>query len=266
MTRVRHAAVAGLFYPGDPTELRRDLDRLLAAPSRGPPPKACIAPHAGYAYSAPIAADAYRRIAQARDTIERVVVLGPAHRYPLRGIATHGADVFRTPLGDIAVDPVARDLPGVRVVNAAHEGEHALEVHLPFLQAALGEFRLVPLLVGESAPDDVADVLDRLWGGAETLIVVSSDLSHFHDHSAAQRRDKKTAAAIEALDEQAVGPYDACGNRAIGGLIVACRRHGLHLVATDLRTSADTAGTPERVVGYGAFVSEAEPARRPAPS
>jgi len=261
VTTVRPPSVAGLFYPGRRDELRDVLDELLAGPARGPAPKAFIAPHAGYVYSGPIAADAYRRVAAARDHIERVVLLGPAHRFPLRGIATHGADAFRTPLGDVPIDPVARDLPGARVVDAAHVSEHSLEVHLPFLQAALREFRLVPLLVGDATPGDVADVLDHLWGGDETLIVVSSDLSHYHDHATAARRDAATAARIEALDAESIGSHDACGCRGIGGLIVACRRRGLRLVNTDLRTSADTAGTPDRVVGYGVFVTEVDPGR-----
>lgn len=256
MRHVRPPAVAGLFYPGRADVLERTVRELLAAaPDDGDAPKALIAPHAGYVYSGPVAATGYRRVAAARGRIRRVVLAGPAHRYPLRGIATHSADAFATPLGEIPLDPAVRDVPGVAVLDAAHEGEHSLEVHLPFLQIALGEFSLLPLLVGETPPEDVADVLGRLWDGDETLVVVSSDLSHFENLPTARRQDARTAHNIEALQVDSIGPYDACGCHPVRGLMEACARRGLRLEAIDLRTSGDTAGDPRRVVGYGTFVT-----------
>jgi AmmeMemoRadiSam system protein B len=256
MSDVRRPAVAGLFYPGRADILERTVRELLdAAPDSGPVPKALILPHAGYVYSGAVAASGYRRIERARGRIERVVLAGPAHRYPLRGIATHSARAFETPLGEIPLDRTAQDISGARVLNIAHRGEHSLEVHLPFLQVALGQFALLPLLVGDAAPDDVADVLDHVWGGDETLIVISSDLSHFEDSATARRLDAKTARASEALDVDAVGPHDACGCRPVAGLMRACERRGLGLSAVDLRTSGDTVGDPHRVVGYGTFVT-----------
>jgi AmmeMemoRadiSam system protein B len=254
MSTVREPAVAGLFYPAEPRELERQIRGYLdAAEQTGPPPKALIAPHAGYIYSGPVAATGYKRLLPARDTIERVVLLGPAHRYPC-GLAAHGADHFATPLGRIPVDPVVRTLPHVEVLDAAHTGEHSLEVHLPFLQVVLGEFTLVPLAVGDAGPAEVGEVLEAVWGGPETLIVISSDLSHFHDYATAKRIDGATADAIVGLRPERIGPEHACGCRAIGGLLTIARKRGLEVTAVDLRNSGDTAGSRDEVVGYGAFV------------
>jgi AmmeMemoRadiSam system protein B len=248
--------VAGLFYPGRAEALEATVRELLtAAPADGPVPKALIVPHAGYVYSGAVAATGYRRVVAARDRIRRVVLLGPAHRYPLVGVATHSAEAFATPLGEMPLDPAVRDVPGVQVLDVAHEGEHSLEVHLPFLQVALRECTLLPLLVGDAAPDAVAEIIGRLWGGDETLVVVSSDLSHFEDIATARRIDRRTARAIETLQIGAVGPHDACGCHPVSGLMEACSRRGLQLAAIDLRTSGDTAGDPHRVVGYGTFVT-----------
>jgi AmmeMemoRadiSam system protein B len=261
MTAIRRPAVAGMFYPADPAELRRVIGRFLAAvKSAGPAPKALIAPHAGYIYSGPVAASVYARLAPLRGTISRVVLLGPAHRVGFRGLALSDADHFLTPLGQVAVDKTAAqalgDLPQVRVHDAAHAGEHSLEVHLPFLQELLGEFRLVPIVVGEAGPEEVAEVLERLWGGPETLIVVSSDLSHYHDYATAQKLDRATSQAIEGLRYEDIGYDDACGRTPVGGLLCYARRHGLKARTLDLRNSGDTAGPRDRVVGYGAYVLE----------
>jgi AmmeMemoRadiSam system protein B len=262
VTARRAAAVAGLFYPADAAELRRTVTALLdAALSPGEPhvPKVLVVPHAGYVYSGPVAATAYARVIPGRGRVRRVVLLGPAHRALLRGLATHSARAFETPLGAVATEPPPLDAE-IPVHDAAHLGEHSLEVHLPFLQVALGDFRVVPILVGDAAPDDVARALDALWGGPETLIVVSSDLSHFLDCDTARRRDRATADAIVRLDAGAVRDDDACGARPLRGLLVALQRRDLALECIDLRNSSDTAGPDDRVVGYGAFAAY-EPGR-----
>jgi AmmeMemoRadiSam system protein B len=246
--------VAGTFYPADPAELREAVRGYLGARGGLPPPKALIVPHAGYVYSGPIAGSGYRRWEGVRGN--RVVLLGPAHRYPLAGLAAHGATSFETPLGRVPVDTeaIARllTLPQVQQLDAAHRGEHSLEVHIPFLQVLFREFRLVPLVVGDAAPAEVADALELVWD-EDTLVVVSSDLSHYHDYETARRLDRETADAIERLRPVDVGPEDACGCRAIGGLLEAARRRGLRATTLDLRSSGDTAGPRSEVVGYGAF-------------
>lgn len=259
MLRIRSPAVAGMFYPNDPTELRSEIDAYLGAVVYdGPAPKALIAPHAGYIYSGPVAANAYARLRAIRNRIRRVVLLGPAHRVPFRGLAASSAQAFETPLGAVTVDQESlaaiADLPQVQVLDEAHRLEHSLEVQLPFLQTALDDFTLVPLVVGEASAQAVAEVLERLWGGSETLIVISSDLSHYHDYDTARRMDGKTTAAIEALRDDAIGYDDACGRNPVNGLLQAARHHGLHARTVDLRNSGDTAGPRDRVVGYGAYV------------
>jgi predicted class III extradiol MEMO1 family dioxygenase len=309
-------------------------------------PKAIIVPHAGYIYSGPIAASAYARLQPARGTITRVVLLGPAHRVGFEGLALSSADYFVTPLGKIPVDRAALDrvsaLPQVHRLDAAHAQEHSLEVHLPFLQEVLGDFTLVPLVVGDAGPEEVGAVIELLWGGpesatatslsrgprlgnrsrrcstscihavvdpigesaigtslsrgprlgnrsrrcstscihavvdpigesaigtslsrgprldpiGETLIVISSDLSHYHDYATAQRLDRATSAAIEALRPQDIGYDQACGRNPVNGLLHVARARGLHARTIDLRNSGDTAGTRDQVVGYGAYVFE----------
>lgn len=259
MKTIRQPAVAGLFYPADPRSLRAEVDGYLdeAAGDVGPPPKALIAPHAGYVYSGPVAAHAYARLRTVADRITRVVLLAPAHRWPFYGLAVPEADEFQTPLGRVAVDRAAigavADLPQVHRLDAAFDGEHALEVHLPFLQAVLRGFRVVPFVVGEASAAEVADVLERLWGGDETLIVVSSDLSHYLDYDTAKARDAQTTRRIESLDPS-VGSHDACGRTPVNGLLTVARRHGLMAETVDLRNSGDTAGPRDRVVGYGAYL------------
>ena len=259
MHNIRKPAVAGLFYPAAADELRAQVVGLLqqARISDQPPPKALIAPHAGYMYSGPIAASAYAQLRAARDHIRRVVLLGPAHRIAFRGIAASSAIAFRTPLGDIAIDSTAQaqldDLPQVQTLDAAHAEEHSLEVQLPFLQEVLTDFSLVPLVVGDASYAEIAQVLDRLWGGPETLVVISSDLSHYHDYHTAQRMDRATSQAIEDLQPERIDYEQACGRTPVGGLLLAARARGLHADTLDLRNSGDTAGPRDQVVGYGAY-------------
>jgi AmmeMemoRadiSam system protein B len=256
---VRPTAVAGTFYPRDAAELETVVDHDLAdAPHGGPVPKAVIAPHAGYVYSGPIAGSAYARLEPGRGAIERVILLGPAHRVPVDGMAVPSVDAFATPFGPVAVDDDARaralELPGVHVDDRAHAPEHSLEVHLPFLVRTLGPgIRVLPVVVGHATADEVAALLDALWGGPETVIVVSSDLSHYHDYGTATARDRATATAIVERRWDEIGPYDACGAYPVRGLLEIARRKDLTVELLDLRNSGDTAGDRSRVVGYGAF-------------
>ncbi len=256
---VRPAACAGRFYPATEQELRSHLRACLAAvPSaEGPVPKAIIAPHAGYVYSGPIAASAYARLAAGREVLRRVVVVGPSHYASFTGLATTLVDDFATPLGRVPVDKEAltqlRDLAEVHPDEEAHRPEHCLEVQLPFLQTVLEDFRLVPLLVADTSDAQVVRVLETLWGGAETCVVVSSDLSHYHHYEAARQLDAATAHAIEALRAEDLDSEQACGCGAVRGLLRVARGHGLRCHTLDLRNSGDTAGPRDRVVGYGAF-------------
>lgn len=253
----RPTAVAGMFYPADATTLERTvLDLVAAAPAGYDDAKAIIAPHAGYPYSGPTAAYAYRLLEGRRDRIRRVVLLGPAHRVYLQGMALPSVDAFATPLGDVPIDAEGVELalsqPGAQVSDEAHAAEHSLEVHLPFLQAVLDDFQLVPIVVGVCSADQVAAVLEALWGGEETVIVASSDLSHFHAYADAQAIDAQTTARIEARETTLQGE-EACGAYALNGLLLAAQAHGLRVRALDVRNSGDTAGDRQRVVGYGAY-------------
>lgn len=261
MRDVRPAAVAGLFYPGSPSELAATVRGCLSEALRpaGAPagvPKALIVPHAGYVYSGPIAAGAYARLAALRGTIRRVVLLGPTHRVAVRGLALPSVRAFATPLGEVEVDREAvaavAGMPQVVVSDAAHALEHSLEVQLPFLQAVLDGFRIVPFAVGAASADEVAQVLDRLWGGPETLVVVSSDLSHYHRYAEARAIDRASAERILALDGT-LDHEEACGATPINGLLLCARRRGLAPELVDLRNSGDTAGDRSRVVGYASF-------------
>ncbi len=260
MPKVRPAACAGRFYPAEPTKLRHLVKSLLASANTpdGPAPQAIIAPHAGYDYSGPVAASAYAFLQLARDIIKRVVLIGPAHYAEFAGLAVSSADAFSTPLGSVSVDKNAvaqlRLLPQLKVFDQAHAPEHCLEVHLPFLQTVLDRFALVPLLVGDAADEEVAEVLAALWDGPETRIVVSSDLSHYHDYQNARMLDQTTARAIEALQAGQLDGDQACGVRPIHGLLHLARERGLCPTCIDLRNSGDTAGRRDPVVGYGAFV------------
>jgi MEMO1 family protein len=261
MVAIRPAAVAGAFYPGDASTLAVEVEGFLRGagkPRAGErPPKAIIAPHAGYIYSGPVAGSAYARIAPLRGTVSRVVLAGPAHRVFVRGVAVPQAGAFATPLGGIALDEPAlerlRRLPFVEVSDHAHALEHSLEVHLPFLQAVLGDFRLVPVVVGGASPEQMAALLDQVWGGDETLVVVSSDLSHFLPYRDACARDRGTADTILGLSPT-LDPEDACGAAPVNGLLELARRRGLEVELVDLRNSGDTAGGRSQVVGYGSFV------------
>lgn len=212
-------------------------------------PKALVVPHAGYVYSGPIAAQAYARVVP--DGIERVVLLGPSHRMPLRGLAVTTLAAWSTPLGEV---PLVPPPPGLPVDDAVHALEHSLEVQVPFLQFVLGSFSLLPLMVGDASVSAVAQALDALWGGPETLIVVSTDLSHYLKYAAAQRLDRETDAAICALDADALTEEGACGRRPLAGLLSVARKRDLSIERVDLRNSGDTAGPRDRVVGYGAYV------------
>lgn len=253
---IRPPAVAGMFYPGERHELLRQVQQFLAEVSvTAPQPKAVILPHAGYIYSGPVAASACSQLRERAASITRVVLLGPDHRVGFRGIAAPSADYFETPLGIIPVDQQAiRALSGVMVFDAAHQQEHSLEVQLPFLQQVLGEFSLVPLVVGSVGQGEVAAVLRQLWGGDETLIVVSSDLSHYHDYETAQRLDAATTDAIEHFDGASIGPDDACGYHGVRGLLQVAAEKGLRELTLDVRNSGDTAGPREQVVGYGSYL------------
>jgi AmmeMemoRadiSam system protein B len=261
-TKIRPPAAAGLFYARNPHQLQTTVADLLGKvqPSAKVLPKALIAPHAGYVYSGGVAAKAFATLRESAQSVKRVVLIGPAHFVPVRGIAAPTVDAFETPLGCVPVDRDAlaaiADFPFVVEADAPHAPEHSLEVELPFLQALLGSFAAVPLVIGDALAQNVAEVLRRLWGGAETLIVISSDLSHYHDYDTAQRLDAATAAAIERGDWDSIGPDQACGFLAVAGLLVEASRRRLTPQRLALCNSGDTAGPRDRVVGYGAWVVE----------
>jgi AmmeMemoRadiSam system protein B len=263
--RIRPPAVAGMFYPADPVELdamvRADLAEAVARRPAGDdhlPPHALVVPHAGYVYSGPVAASAYARVLARRDEVTRVVLLGPNHRVALRAMALPSVDALATPLGLVPVDAAARALltgrPGVVIDDRPGAEEHSLEVHLPFLQVVLGTgWSVLPVVVGQVPVELVADLLALLWGGPETLVVVSTDLSHYHDDATAHALDSATAANVVARRWRAIEPDRACGAFPLRGLLAEAERRSLPIELLDLRTSGDTAGDHRRVVGYGAF-------------
>ena len=256
---VRQPAVAGQFYASNPDELRQNIQHYLkeAHSNTNIRPKALIAPHAGYIYSGPVAATAYVTLLPINTKISRVILLGPAHRVYIQGLALSSATHFATPLGDIKIDQEAikliSTLPQVIISDQAHAQEHSLEVHLPFLQTVLENFSLVPLVVGDASPKEVAEVLNLLWGDDETLIVISSDLSHYHDYETACEIDKATTRAIENFQLESIDSQHACGCRPVCGLLKIARDKKLNVETLDLRNSGDTAGPRDRVVGYGAY-------------
>ena len=255
----RQAAVAGTFYSENPHELEKDVLQLLAAADKNKlNSKAMIVPHAGFIYSGPIAANAYASLEPRRHTITRIVLLGPSHRVHLKGLAISSAKSFITPLGSINLDRDSIDLisslPQVHEQDDAHLMEHSLEVQLPFLQLTLDYFELVPIVVGDASASDVADVLELLWGEEETLIIISSDLSHFHDYKTAQRLDSQTNKAIESLSYENLTYEDACGRNPVRGLLEIARRKNMHVENIGLKNSGDTAGSKDQVVGYGAYI------------
>lgn len=254
--KTRPAAVAGMFYPADPETLIRMIDGMLAIAGTQPPdsPKAMIVPHAGYIYSGPTAATAYARLD--RNRIRKVVLLGPVHRVPVRGLALPDAEAFATPLGSVPLDAAGMQtighLPQVCRSAMVHAPEHSLEVQLPFLQRALDDFVLLPLAVGDASPEEVAAVIAAVWGGHDTLILISSDLSHFHPYAEARGIDAGTADAILHL-RSALHHEQACGATPVNGLLLLAQRLAMTCRQLDLCNSGDTAGDKQRVVGYGAF-------------
>jgi AmmeMemoRadiSam system protein B len=257
MHNIRPTAVAGLFYPGEANVLAHDVQAMLrAARPNELTPKVLIVPHAGYMYSGAVAASAYAALRNIAPRIRRVVLLGPAHRVAVRGLALPGSESFATPLGEVPIDQEAAQriahLPQVTVSPRAHAQEHALEVQLPFLQAILPDFTLLPLAVGLASAEDVVEVLEVLWGGDETLLVISSDLSHYLPYNVAKQVDSLTAQKILGLEHE-LSHEEACGGTPINGLMLAARRHRLTPHLLDLRNSGDTAGPRDGVVGYAAF-------------
>jgi AmmeMemoRadiSam system protein B len=258
--KVQTPTVAGYFYPADPEELRSDVKQFISVadkPKLPHPPKAIIAPHAGYIYSGPVAGTAYAQLLDIADKISRVVVLAPSHRVAFHGIALSSAEIFRTPLGDLEVDSKAvamiENMPQVQILDQAFSQEHSLEVHLPFLQEALGNFKIVPLVVGDINSEYVAELIETLWGGEETLIVVSSDLSHYLDYETAIETDSATSHAIEQLQTDKITHKHACGGTPVKGLMQVALQKNLEVMTLDMRNSGDTAGPKDRVVGYGAY-------------
>jgi AmmeMemoRadiSam system protein B len=265
MHTVRPTAVAGRFYPANAAQLQRDVSAMLRAAARpdavpAAPPKMLVVPHAGYMYSGPVAARAFARLVGLRGRVRRVVLLGPTHRAACAGLAVPSVDAFDSPLGTVPVDRTAlsvlRDLPQVVESDHVHALEHALEVQLPFLQTALDSFRIVPLAVGDATADEVGEVLERLWGGPETLFVISSDLSHFLPYEQARALDAESARRIVGF-QPTLDHERACGATALNGALRVARRHGLRAQLLDLRNSGDTAGDRRRVVGYCAVAFDA---------
>jgi len=259
-SRTRPPAVAGLFYPGNANELRRDVasyvDACSARAGFAGPPKALIVPHAGYQYSGSVAGFAYRQLRDGSGRIRHVVMIGPSHRVPIRGLAVPSVDSFATPLGDVPVDAAGRgrllELGLVGLSDAAHAAEHSLEVQLPFLQVVLEDFDILPIAVGFASAEQVAQVIDAVWGGPDTLVLVSSDLSHYHTWTEARRLDAETSRSI--LERRSdLQDENACGARGINGLMRVARRRGLTIELLDQRNSGDTAGDHSRVVGYGSY-------------
>ena len=255
------AGVAGYFYPAEPGALAAGVEASLAKASPLQlDAKAVIAPHAGHVYSGDIAGAAYRMLARRRGDVRKVVLLGPTHRMPVRGVALSPADAWATPLGPTRIDVAARDAlarqPGVAVAAEPFAGEHSLEVQLPFIRQALGDVEVLPVLVGSPAPGQVSRLLGEVWGGPETAIVISSDLSHFHDYATAAAKDAETSLGLERLSMRVCEGHRACGYLAISGLLDQAQRRDLRATALDVRNSGDTAGDKSRVVGYGAFAFE----------
>ena len=262
----RKPAVAGTFYPDDPETLSSQISAFLRGipPAEGALlPKAIVVPHAGYVYSGATAASAYGLLIPHKNTIKRVVLLGPCHRVALRGVALSSANAFATPLGSVEVDHTMDDtllsLPHaeVSIFDETHKNEHSLEVQLPFLQSVLGNnFKLIPMVVGDAHTDEIMEILETLWGNDETLIVISSDLSHYLSYDGAKKVDGETCKAIENLDLNSIGDYQACGRVPLKGLLKMANKKGLKATTLDLRNSGDTAGDRDRVVGYGAWSFE----------
>lgn len=255
----RPAAVAGMFYAADSDQLSADVKHYLSQAQNHSniSPKAIIAPHAGHMYSASVAASAYKLLESETDKIKQVILLGPSHRVAFKGIATPDADFFETPLGKIKINTQncekAETLDFVQPSQLAHAEEHSLEVHLPFLQVLLDDFELTPFVVGDCESDDVAKLLELFWDDDETLFIISTDLSHFHNYATATHQDRLTSNAIESIQPEQISYEDACGRAPLNGLLTLARHRRLNIKLLDLRNSGDTAGDKTRVVGYGAY-------------
>ena len=261
MEIIRPPAVAGMFYPANPDVLSDMIEQDLAQAtptSVVTAPKVLIVPHAGYIYSGSVAASAFALLEPYRQLINRVVVIGPSHRVGFNGVAISSADNFGTPLGAIPVDKKVQaklsEIADVHVIDEAHAAEHSLEVQLPFLQYILDEFKIVPIVAGDANPQLIAKIIEILWGGSETLIVISSDLSHFHQYLKAKQLDQATSQAILDLDVNVIDSQHACGCVGIKGLLTFAQRHPLEASIIDLKNSGDTAGSKDSVVGYGAYL------------
>lgn len=258
-TGTRPAAVAGMFYPADPDELRRQVSSFIGQERVDREvPKALIVPHAGYIYSGMVAAAAYERLLPARDRIKNILLLGPAHRVPLFGLAAPEVDRFQTPLGEVDLDThtiqhLVETIPQVRSMELAHEEEHSLEVQLPFLQTVLSDFYLIPLVVGDATEIQVAQVIDSVCGRDDCCVIISSDLSHFHSYNKARQLDLETAKTIESLRGDQLPEHSACGRIPISGMLRVARQRKMRIERFDLRSSGDTAGDHHQVVGYGAW-------------
>ena len=259
MPETRSPAVAGMFYAADPTALQRDITAMLEAvePTSEPRPRVLIAPHAGYIYSGAVAAHAYARLKPWREQISRVAILGPAHRVPVTGLGISAMDAFETPLGAIPIDTdevaALSELRQITVNDRAHAPEHSIEVHLPFLQSVLAGFRIVPLVVGDASPKDVREVIERWWDADDTLILISTDLSHFLDYATAQTVDARTDQWIRAFQYGSIGPEHACGCRPLNGMLQLANERQAHIERLMLCNSGDTAGSRDRVVGYASY-------------
>jgi AmmeMemoRadiSam system protein B len=258
--KIRRPAVSGMFYPNSPDELRNLIREFIAGVKIkiDRSPKALIAPHAGYQYSGPVAASAFASLKAQADSIKNIIIIGPSHRMPFDGIAAPECDGFETPLGVVPVNQSliqkALRLPCVKASDLAHSDEHCLEVELPFLQEILPQFTIAPFTVGDASDQDVADLLELLWDGDDTRIVVSSDLSHYLNYSSAKQIDEITANSILNLDHESIDYDQACGCIPVRGLIIAAKKHNLKAELIDLRNSGDTSGNKGKVVGYGAFL------------
>ncbi len=255
---VRQPAVAGMFYPQDRLILEQTIKQFIAqAEQYNPPPKALIVPHAGYIYSGYTAAQAYASLQSKSATIKKIVLLGPAHTMYFKGIAYDPATYVATPLGDIEQDTglLAKisSLPYVYSLPQAHQKEHCLEVQWPFCQVLFNQFTLLSLVVGETEPEQVAELLELVWGGDETLIIISSDLSHYLAYNEAQKEDTQTCLAISTLNFESLIHHNACGFYPLRGFLHYARQHQLCGRLVDLRNSGDTAGSKERVVGYSSY-------------
>lgn len=262
MTLIRNPAVAGQFYPADATILKKEIQTYLDEVKpvsfvSSDRPKAIVVPHAGYIYSAAVAASVYKHLIPLKQQIKRVVLLGPSHRVAFQGLAVPESGIFNTPLGNINVDQDAisrlTELPQVIVSERAHRDEHSLEVQLPFLQAVLSDFTLVPIVVGDAEPQQVAEAINLFWDVDSTLVVISTDLSHYHTYDEARELDRHTSEAICNLKPELIGYDDACGRNGINGMLTLAKQKDLQVEMLDLRNSGDTAGSKDRVVGYGAY-------------